>query len=338
MNTEVLEALALVLVASMLNAAYTLPMKATRKWAWENTWFAFSVLGLVVVPTLITAATVPNLAHVYAQTPAGTLAAMAFFGLLWGICMVLFGLAVPIAGLAISFALSLGTSAACGSLLALLMKDPGRVLTRSGIAIAAGLALIVAGVWLCGAAGRLRERLEGNASAAHGSRFVKGFVYAILSGVLGSMLNLGLAAGGQLQQLAAQQGASTAMMSNAVWLPCIYAGFLPGVIYCWHLMRKNRTTPLLWRAARWYYWLMAALMGAFWFGSIVAYSLAAVKLGELGPAIGWPLFMSAVVIVSMFNGLVTGEWSRGGPRPIRIMSGGIACLVGAIVALTLAAR
>ena len=79
-------------------------------------------------------------------------------------------------------------------------------------------------------------------------------------------------------------------------------------------------------------------ISGFWFGSIVAYSLAAVKLGELGSVIGWPLFMSSIVIVSMFTGLITGEWSRTGGRPIRIMAGGIACLVAAMAVLSVAAR
>ena len=333
-----MQAIALVMGASIINAVYTLPMRANRKWAWENSWFAFSILGVVVVPSLIAMATVPGLWSIYTAIPAVTLAKMAFFGLLWGICLVLFGLAIPMVGLAITFAVSLGTSAACGSLLPLLMNDPGRLFTPAGLLIVIGLAVIITGVALCGAAGRLRERLEGKDQPQRPSSFYKGFIYTLLSGVLGSMLNVGLASGGEIQQLAFRNGASQAMMSNAVWLPCLYVGFLPGVVYCLYLMKKNGTTGRLIHASRWYYWIMAALMGGFWFGSIIAYSLAAVKLGDLGPVIGWPLFMSCVVIVSMFTGLITGEWSKTGHRPVRIMAGGIACLVAAIGILSYAAR
>ncbi len=334
MEPRVLAALALIFGASVFNAAYTLPMRLNRKWDWENSWFAFSILGLVVVPTLITFATVPGLVSVYAATPLPILARMAFFGLLWGICMVLFGLAIPMAGLAITFAVSLGTSAACGSILPLLMNDPARLFSRQGLLVVLGLAVIIAGVSICGAAGRLRERREGKQVA----NYARGFFYALGSGVLGSMLNLGLASGAGIQERALANGAGPAMMSNAVWLPCVYAGFWPGVVYCLWLMRKNRTTGKLLRAARWYYWLMGALMGFLWFGSIVAYSLSTVYLGSLGAVIGWPLFMSAVVIVSMFTGLLAGEWSRTGTRPIQMMAGGIVCLVAAVAILSYAAR
>ena len=324
--------------ASIINAVYTLPMRANRRWAWENSWFAFSILGVAVVPSVVTVATVPGLWSIYAAIPAVTLAKMAFYGLLWGICLVLFGLAIPIIGLAISFAVSLGTSAACGSLLPLLMHNPGRLFTPAGLLIIIGLAVIIAGVALCGTAGRLRERLEGTDQPHRPSSFHRGFIYTLLSGVLGCMLNVGLASGGDIQLLAARNGASQAMMSNAVWLPCLYAGFIPGVIYCFYLMKRNGTAGQLIHASRWYYWIMAALMGGFWFGSIVAYSLATVKLGDLGPVIGWPLFMSCIVIVSMFTGLITGEWSKTGRRPVLIMAGGIVCLTGAIGILSYAVR
>ena len=59
------------------------------------------------------------------------------------------------------------------------------------------------------------------------------------------MLNLGLAFGGSIQRAAQQHGASVAMMSNAVWLPCLYAGSIPGAIYCYYLMKQKKTLSAL---------------------------------------------------------------------------------------------
>jgi L-rhamnose-H+ transport protein len=74
-------------------------------------------------------------------------------------------------------------------------------------------------------------------------------------------------------------------------------------------------------------------MGTLWFGSIVCYSLSTVKLGDLGAVIGWPLFLSAVVIGSTITGILAGEWKRAGVGPMRIMGAGVACLVMAMVVL-----
>jgi len=36
------------LIAGIMNASFTLPMKFTRTWAWENTWLAWSLFALVL--------------------------------------------------------------------------------------------------------------------------------------------------------------------------------------------------------------------------------------------------------------------------------------------------
>jgi len=162
-------------------------------------------------------------------------------------------------------------------------------------------------------------------------------LFAFISGVLGSMLNLGLAFGGSIQRAAQQNGASLAMMSNAVWLPCLYAGFLPGVIYCYLLMRKNGNVGKLGISGTWYYWLTSASMGLLWFGSIILYSICTVKLGDLGTSIGWPLFLASIVIASTTFGVLAGEWKNRG-KSLRTMIYGVVCLVLAIAILSYASR
>src|SRR5580704_3423731 len=116
MISQTVQAILLVLCASVMNAAYALPMKLNKKWQWEHSWFAFSILGVAVVPTVIALLTVPQLWSTYATISWGTLAAMVFFGASWGISLVFFGLALTRLGLAITFAVCLGTSAAVGEL------------------------------------------------------------------------------------------------------------------------------------------------------------------------------------------------------------------------------
>ena len=338
MNSPVVQAILLVLVAAAMNAAYALPMKLNRKWQWEHTWFAFSLLGVAVVPTVIALLTVPRLWSTYSSVSVGTLAAMAFFGAGWGVSLVFFGLALDRLGLAITFAISLGTSAAVGALTPLISQHYDQMMTTQGLLILLGVMVIVIGVALCGLAGHRREASKQAQSTATGKGFLGGFLLAFVSGILGSMLNLGLAFGGSIQRAAQDRGASVAMMSNAVWLPCLYAGFLPGVIYCLYLMRKNRNLSGLNLPGTWYYWLASASMGLLWYGSIILYSISTVKLGDLGTSIGWPLFLAAIVIVSTTLGVVTGEWSHTGKQPIRIMVAGVACLVVAIAILGYASR
>jgi L-rhamnose-H+ transport protein len=333
-----LQALLLVLFAAVINAAYTLPMKLNKKWEWEHSWFAFSVLGVAVVPTLIALATIPMLWSTYSAISWGTLVAMALFGGGWGVSLVFFGLAIKRLGMAITFAVSLGTSAAVGALTPLVSQHASQLMTRQGQMILLGMVVILVGVTICGIAGRSRDAILGKDSTAPRPNFWGGFLLAFVSGILGSMLNLGLAFGGSIQRAAQLHGASQAMMSNAVWLPCLYAGFLPGVVYCLLMMRKKGNIAKLALPGTWYYWLAGATMGLLWYGSIICYSISTVKLGDLGTSIGWPLFLAAIVIASTAFGVLTGEWKNTGSRPIRTMLVGVGCLVLAIGILSYASR
>jgi len=338
MDSPVVQAILLVLVAAVMNAAYVLPMKLNKKWQWEHTWFAFSILGVAVVPTIIALLTVPGLWSTYSSVSGGVLAAMALFGAGWGVSLVFFGLALTRLGLAMTFAICLGTSAAVGALTPLISQHSDQIMTRQGMLILFGVVIILIGVGLCGLAGHRREAAAQAKSTIVRRGILGGFLLAFVSGILGSMLNLGLAFGDSIQRAARAQGASLAMMSNAVWLPCLYAGFLPGVIYCLYLMRKNRNLSSLTLPGTWYYWLAGASMGVLWYGSVMLYSISTVKLGDLGTSIGWPLFMASIVIVSSVLGVLTGEWSHTGRQPISIMITGVACLVLAMAILGYASR
>lgn len=338
METNVLEALILIFAAAVMNATYTLPMKLNRKWRWEHSWCAFSLLGVAVVPTIISIATVPQLWSIYPSVSAGTLLAMALFGVGWGVSLVFFGLSLPLVGVAVTFTVTLSTSAASGALLPLVTQHPERLFTTQGLVLLSGILLIVFGVTFCGRAGLERERLAGNQEERKKNGFVRGFLYSIISGVLGSLLNLGLAYGGAIQQLARDRGASNVMLSNAIWLPCVYAGFIPGVIYCVYLMRKNSALSEFLRNAKWHYWLMGASMGLLWYGSVLLYSFSAMRLGDIGTAIGWPLFLSSIVVMSTVVGLFTGEWKLTLNGPFRTLLVGLFFLLFAIAVLSEASR
>jgi L-rhamnose-H+ transport protein len=275
---------------------------------------------------------------IYSHTSVKTLLAMALFGAGWGVSLIFFGLALSLIGVALTFTIALSTSAASGALLPLIGNHPERLLTSQGAVLIAGILLIFVGVALCGLAGKQRDQSGTQAAGPRKGGFLRGFVFALISGVLGSLLNVGLAYGAAIQEAAHDNGASTVMTSNAVWLPCVYAGFIPGVIYCLYLMKKKATLGQMSTHARWYYWLMAACMGLLWYGSILLYSLSASHLGASGTSIGWPLFLSAIVVMSTVVGVLTGEWKVRFHGPFRTLLAGLVFLVGAITVLSIAGR
>lgn len=326
----------ILVVAGVMNASFTLPMKYTRRWAWENTWLAWSIFALLLLPPLLTFSTIPHINAVYrAATPSFILDVIGF-GVGWGIAQVFFGLAVDAIGIALTFSIVLGTSAAVGTLIPLLRLHPERLNSAAGRGVIAGVAVVMMGVLVCAIAGKRREQSE-QTKVTGNHRMMLGLILAALCGFGASFVNFGLAFGTPLIRSARVFGASALAASNAVWMPLMMAGAIPNVLYCILLLRRNRTATHF-GEGRAVYWLLALLMAVFWFGSTVLYGVAATELGSWGPILGWPLFMSLIVITASVLGVLSGEWKHSGRAPLALQWTGVVLLVLAVFVLANASR
>ena len=325
----------LLVVAGIVNASFSLPMKFTRKWAWENTWLVFSVFGLIALPLVTAPATVPALGSVYREAGGRIIFEVSAFGAGWGVAQVLFGLAIDAIGIALAFSIVLGLSAALGSLIPLIWLHPDKILSPAGFADMGGVLLVVAGVSVCAVAGRMRERLQ--AAGTNAPRRIsvsRGLTFAVVSGICAALMNFGVAFGGPLIAAASAAGAKPQWAINSVWLPLMIAGAVPNILYCIRLLRRDGTSSNFSQNGTGSYWLLALVMAVFWFGSTLMYGVATTKLGALGPVIGWPLFMSLIVITASVLGVLTGEWSNTGAKPLGIQFAGVFILVVAVVVLS----
>jgi L-rhamnose-H+ transport protein len=322
--------IATLIIAGITNASFTMPMKYARKWAWENTWLAWTVFALVVLPLATALATIPNLSMVYHSAAPDMILEVCGFGAGWGVAQVFFGLAVDMIGITLAFSIVLGTSAAVGSLIPMVSLHREQLNSKAGYAVLGAIAFVLLGVMLCAAAGRMREGPTAQ-SVSSQKRAPKGLVVAILCGLGASFMNFGIAFGAPLIQVARSFGANGLNAINAVWLPLMLAGAVPNVLYCAWLLKRNRSVHR-YRVGH-SHWALAAMMAVFWFGSTLLYGLAASQLGAWGPILGWPLFMSLIVITATTLGMFTGEWKDCGPLPIRIQWTGVTVLVLAIFVL-----
>jgi len=322
--------IATLIIAGVTNASFTMPMKYTRKWAWENTWLAWTLFALVVLPLAAALVTIPNLSMVYRSASPDIILEVCAFGAGWGVAQVFFGLAVEMIGITLAFSVVLGTSAAVGSLIPMVSLHREYLNSTAGFAVLGSIALVLLGVTLCAAAGTMREKPTAKSISSQ-ERTSRGLLLAILCGLGASSMNFGVAFGTPLVEVARSFGTNRLNAINAVWLPLILAGAVPNVIYCVWLMKRNRS-GFKYRVGH-SHWALAAMMAVLWFGSTLLYGLAASQLGTWGPILGWPLFMSLIVITATVLGMFTGEWKDCGPLPIRIQWTGVTVLVLAIFIL-----
>jgi len=332
--------LLLVVAAGALNGTYALPLKATKRWAWENTWLVYSFVGMLAAGWAMAVYTVPHLATVYASAGLAVIAQVFLFGMLWGVANFLFGVAIDMLGISLAFPLSIGLSLALGSLLTLAAKDPAALLSAGGMVTVAGVAVIVGGVTVCAIAGAQRDR-EQDQTASQASapvarsprRLVLGLAVAIASGLFDPMLNFAFQFGGQIEEAAAAQEAHPLACTDALWVWPLLGSFVVNTAYCSFRLTRNGTWQRYCQAGTAGHWGLAALMGLIWMGSIALYGRGASLMGSHGKSVGWAVFYCAIILFSGLWGILCGEWRGAGRRPMRTMLAGLAMLAAAFIVL-----
>ena len=330
--------LLLCLTAGATSGSFALPMRFARGWAWENIWFVWTILALLVIPATMTVITIPRGYELYAESGAGFVVTVATLGVAWGLAQVLFGLAVETIGMALAFSIVSAMSAAIGSAVPLFGARLADVLSARGAMTLAGIALIVSGMATCALAGRRREAAQPASDGGSVRRYRGGLALAFGSGFGAAMINLGLVFGAPLLERASQIGVDPLWSANTIWLPLMMAGALPNVAYCIHLMRRNRTGARFVAPRTRANWLHAAVMATFWFGGITLYGVASRKLGSWGVILGWPLFTSLIVVTAGALGFAFGEWTAAQAGVRRVQICGMAVLVLAVFVLSAASQ
>jgi L-rhamnose-H+ transport protein len=327
----------LAVLAGGLNGSFALPMKRTTRWAWENTWLVYSIVGMVLVNWVIASRTVPGLATVYARSGPGVLAMVLIFGSIWGIANLLFGLGIDLVGISLTFPICIGLSTALGSLIPM-ARRPEVFGTPAGMATTAGVAVILAGVLVCALAGIQKDAQESRAAADPGARaasgrFVRGLIVVVLAGFFDPMLNFAFVFGDRIKEEAVSLGASSGAEADAIWTLALLGSFLVNATYCGLLLWRNRTWPRYWQKTTLSHWWLAALMGLIWMLSITLYGRGAAMMGPLGGSIGWAVFYGCIILSSSVWGILSGEWRGGRGRPLRTMAAGLGVLLAAVIIL-----
>ena len=308
-----------------------LPLNYLRRWRWENAWIIFTLVALVLMPWTLAFLRVPNLLSVYSHVNSASFMIPFLFGAGWGVAQVLFGLAVIRAGMALSFAITIGLSAALGSLVPILLRHPQALVTGHGLVLLLGQVLMVTGVIVCCWAGRRRER-EQKAEASPTRSYVAGVSLAALAGLLAPMLNYALAFGDNLIVEAIRQNTLRADAPYAVWPIALAGGAVPNILYPLWLLRRNKTWANF--LPVWPEITLGMIMGLLWMGSVAIYGMATTLLGVLGASIGWSIYQICIIVMANVSGWIAGEWKGVSQYSKLILWSGLLLLGTATVAIT----
>jgi len=309
-------------------------MKLVRTWRWDQTWLLYVCNAYFLLPWVVAFITVPHLLEIYSAGGWRIVSITASFGLLWGISLAGYGVAFDIVGLSLTSGIILGSSVALGSLVPLLFVPASRRGTGHALEIAVADAVMLVGVVMCTIAGDMREKIQSHAVArARNPRFRFGLVVCVLAGILSTCFNLVLVVGQPITSLAQNMGANSLWASNAVWSLAISTGALPSIFRAAGKITRARAWggytegPTLMNAT------LCVFMGAMWISGTALYGTSVGILGTFGPVIGWPIYMSAMILAGIFWGWLTGEWKHVSGMPIALLLGGIGIQIVAMVLL-----
>jgi L-rhamnose-H+ transport protein len=330
--SERLLGLGIVMISGALTATFPVPMKFSRAWRWENTWFVYASFALLIIPLALAAWAVPHLRSVYASVSLKNLLLPSLFGFGWGFAQVTFGLSIARVGMAMAFAIVIGLSSLLGSFIPLAVFHSEALTGGLGGIFLASAVLLVCGLVFYARAGRERERHKGERNSSSGS-FTNGLLLCIFTGCFGSMINVGFVFGGNIAAEAVRRGASAEFATLSVWAVVLAAGYLPNAAYTLFLLRRNHSGHAF-RKDSLRETLLALSAAVFWLFGMLGYGVGAGRMGAWGNSIGFGVCMAVLLLWSSALGILAGEWRVAPPRARLRMRYGVALIAASTLVLS----
>jgi L-rhamnose-H+ transport protein len=201
----------------------------------------------IIAPWLLAGVMTNDVVGVLQETPGSALFWSYFFGVLWGLGGLTFGLTMRYLGMSLGMAVALGYCAAFGTLMPPIFRGEfmDKVIgTHSGVVILIGIFVCLLGIGIAGLAGISKEReLPEEQKRASIKEFdlKKGVMVATFSGVMSACFSFGLAAGDPIKAITLKHGTTTLWQGLPVLIVVLLGGFTTNVVWCAILNVKNKT-------------------------------------------------------------------------------------------------
>ena len=263
---------------------------------------------------------------------------------MWGIGGLTYGLGVRYLGVSLGSSVILGFCSAFGALLPSVyynfVPTAGKVTFTEmlgnhwGRIVLLGVLLCLAGIYVCGRAGVLKER-EGNKDTKNTSiqefNLTKGLIVAVVSGILSACFNYGIEAGKSMADAAVRLNINPLYQNNVIYVVLLWGGLSTNFIWCIILNSRNKTfsnytdrkTPLLRN------YLFSALAGTTWFLQFFFYGMGESKLGN--GASSWILHMAFIILVANVWGLALKEWKGVSRKTYATIITGILFIIASVL-------
>ena len=319
----------LVIFASVFQGSFGLGMKYMAPLKWESWWLVHVTIAMVAFPLIWALLTIPDLFGVIVtafqdDSIVSAVYLAMFFGFLWGIGGIMFGVSVPYIGLSLTMGIVMGLASSVGSIIPLLQMENATE-NPDFPYIIGGVVVMLIGVAITAYAGIKRDKLKSEGENSGGG-IVKGIMIASACGILSAFLNVGFANAAPVQKLAEASGALTRNSSLAAWVVVLIGAYAMNAGYAIFLLFKNKSWGSFKVKGSQKAYMWALIAGICWFAALGISGQGAALLGEIGPVITWPIMLGLSLIVGNIWAYGSGEW-KGAKKPFALLLAGLAVLI-----------
>lgn len=320
-------------IGGLAAGSFYIPYKKVRAWSWETYWLVGGFFSWIIAPWVVCWLVCPNLLSVLHNAPAKSVFWSFFFGLLWGVGGLTFGLSMRYLGMSLGYALALGFCAAFGTIVPPIFNHQfvGLISKISGQVTMLGVLTCLVGIAVCGRAGVQKEK-ELSAAQKKATisefNFSKGLWIAIFAGLMSACMAFAIEAGGPIAKLAIQQGTPGIWQNSPVYIFIFAGGFLTNFLWCMFLNLRNRTTSDYAKApgaSLWLNYILCAAAGITWYLQFMFYGMGTTQMGQYSFS-SWTIHMAFIIVFSNLWGLYFKEWTGSKQRTLRLVFAGIVIL------------
>lgn len=325
---EILFGLIIIAIGAFCQSSCYVPINKIKDWSWESYWIIQGVFAWLVLPLLGAMLAVPagqSLMALFASNPHATWMTI-FYGVLWGVGGLTFGLSMRYLGVALGQSIALGTCAGLGTILAPLFTGHAADITTS---VVIGVIVTLVGIAIIGIAGNMKAQSlseEEKRKAVKDFNFPKGIAVALLAGFMSACFNIGLYQGQELHF----EGVNPMFTTLPATLLVTLGGFATNAVYCLYQNQRNHTWGDYRKGSVWANnALFCLLAGALWYSQFFGLALGKGFLTG-SPALmtfAFCILMALNVVFSNVWGIILKEWQGCSRKTITVLVVGLIVLI-----------
>lgn len=333
---NILIGLIIIAIGAFCQSSSYVPINKIKQWSWESYWLVQGVFAWLVLPVLGALLAVPqghSFMEMFANADSFSVGMTIFFGVLWGVGGLTFGLSMRYLGVALGQSIALGTCAGLGTVLGPVLLNvffpEQNALEKLTAAVIIGVVVTLIGIAIIGVAGSMKSAAlseEEKKAAVKDFNFPKGLAIALLAGFMSGCFNVGLAFGADIHF----QETNALFMSLPATFLVTLGGFCTNAIYCLYQNQKNNTWSDYKQTSVWGNNLVfCALAGALWYSQFFGLSLGQGFLTESPDLMTFSFCILMALNVTFSNvwGIILKEWKGCSQKTICVLVLGLIVLI-----------